>query len=126
MADAPGEITGIVLQASAFVGFPRAVATADQFNRLFDEAAIVSPPAPPPREVALAFCEQVRKGKPPTSLSAVIKRLLRHAHRLSVQATAANTVIVECFDGEHARPAALLHILVEGTQVIAVTRFTAR
>jgi 4-carboxymuconolactone decarboxylase len=123
---APGEIIGIVLQASAFAGFPRAVATADQLNRLFAEAAMVSPPPPSPREVAMAFCEQVRTGQPPTSLSAAIKRLLRHAQRLSVQATAANTVIVECFDGEHARPTAILHIQVEGTQVIAVTRFTAR
>jgi 4-carboxymuconolactone decarboxylase len=123
---APGEITGIVLQAAAFAGFPRAVATADQLNRLFDEAGMVSPPAPPPREVALAFCEQVREGKPPASLSAAIKSLLCHAHRLSVQATAANTVIVECFDGEHARPTALLHIHVEGTQVVTVTRFMAR
>ena len=123
---APGEITGILLQASAFAGFPRAVATADQLNRLFVEAGMASPPPPPPREVALAFCEQVRTGKSPVPLSAAIKRLLRRSLRLSVQATAANTVIVECFNSEHSLPAALLHFQVEGAQVVVVTRFMAR
>ena len=123
---APGEMTGILLQASAFAGFPRAVATADQLNRLFDEAGMASPPPPAPREVALAFCEQVRKGKSPVPLSAAIKRLLRRSLRLSVLATTANTVIAECFDGEHSLPAALLYIQVEGTQVVTVTRFIAR
>ncbi|MGL6243530.1 carboxymuconolactone decarboxylase family protein [Pseudomonas sp.] len=122
---APAELTGILLQASAFAGFPRAVATADQLNRLFDEAAMVSPPPPAPREVALAFCEQVRMGKSPIPLSAAIRRLLRRSLRLSVQATTANTVIVECFDDEQSLPAALLHIQVEGTQVVSVTRFIA-
>jgi 4-carboxymuconolactone decarboxylase len=123
---APGEMTGILLQTSAFAGFPRAVSAADQLNRLFDEAGMVSPPPPAPREVALAFCEQVRKGHSPIPLSAEIKRLLRQSHPLSVQATAAKTVIIECFDGEHSLPAALLHVQVEGTQVVEVRRFVAR
>jgi 4-carboxymuconolactone decarboxylase len=76
--------------------------------------------------VALAFCEQVRKGHSPIPLSAAIKRLLRQSHPLSVQATAAKTVIIECFDGEHSLPAALLHVQVEGTQVVEVRRFVAR
>lgn len=36
---APGEYTELLLQASAFTGFPRAVATADRLNQLFTEAA---------------------------------------------------------------------------------------
>jgi len=123
---APAELTGILLQVSAFAGFPRAVAAADQLNRLFDEAAIVSPPPPTPREVALAFCEQVRNGKSAVPLSAAIKRLLRRSLRLSIQATTASTVIVECFDDEPSLPAALLHIQVQETQIVSVTRFIAR
>lgn len=122
---APGEITEIVLRASAFTGFPRAVATADQLNRLFDEAGMDSPPVPSPREVALAFCEQVRSGAS-HGVSPAIKRLLRHSHCLSVQATTANAVMVECFDEKSVLPKAILHIQVEGTQVATVTRYAAR
>lgn len=46
---APGELTALLLVVSAFTGFPRAVATADQLNLLFANAGLPSPPPPAPR-----------------------------------------------------------------------------
>lgn len=123
---APGEVVEVLLQASAFTGFPRAVASADQLNRLFDDAGLESPPAPSPRTVVLEFCEKVRQGKPPIPVSTGIKRLLKQSERFGVQATAAQTVIVECFDHEHSTPSGLLYLWVEGEQVSKVTLFKAQ
>jgi 4-carboxymuconolactone decarboxylase len=122
---APGEFVELVVQASAFTGFPRAVATADQLNRLFEEAGLASPPPPTPREVALAFCESVRKGHPPIPVTPEIKRLLRQARHLSVQGTSARTVIVECFDDPHILPTALLYLMVDADHVESIRLFKA-
>lgn len=58
---APGELTEILLQASAFAGFPRAVSAAEQLNHLFADAGLESPPPPTPREVTSRFCSDVRE-----------------------------------------------------------------
>ncbi|MBK5528579.1 carboxymuconolactone decarboxylase family protein [Pseudomonas sp. NPDC087598] len=121
---APGEMTEVLLQASAFAGFPRAVSAAEQLNRLFDEAGLTSPPAPTPRELALAFCEQVRDGHAPIPVSAAVKRQLKHARSLSLLASSAHSVIVECFE-EQPDPQALLRLKVEGDRVTSVTLFKA-
>ena len=120
---ASGEMVELVTQASAFTGFPRAVATADQLNRLFEEAGLVSPPPPTPREVTLAFCESVRKGRAPIRVSLQIKRLLRQAERLSAQATSARNVIVECFDDQQAIPIVLIYFEVEAEHVVSIRLF---
>lgn len=117
---ASGEMVELVTQASAFTGFPRAVATADQLNRLFEEAGLVSPPPPTPREVTLAFCESVRKGRPPIPVSPEIKRLLRQTRRLSAQAMSARNVIVECFDDQQVFPTALVCFDVEADRVVSI------
>lgn len=121
---APGEMTEVLLQASAFAGFPRAVSAAEQLNRLFDDAGLSSPPAPTPRELALLFCEQVRVGHAPIPVSAAVKRQLKHAGRLVLQASSAQSVIVECFEDEPS-PRALLRLVVEGDRVVSVTLFKA-
>ncbi|MCE0464308.1 MULTISPECIES: carboxymuconolactone decarboxylase family protein [Pseudomonas] len=123
---APGEITELVVQASAFTGFPRAVATADQLNRLFEEAGLVSPPPPTPREVAIAFCDSVREGRPPMPVDIKIKRALRQAQRLAAQATSARNVIVQCFDDHQAFPTSLLYLEVEADRVVSVRLFKDR
>jgi len=121
---APGEMTEVLLQASAFTGFPRAVSAAEQLNRLFDEAGLTSPPPPTPREVAQAFCEQVRAGHAPIPVSGAVKRQLKHAQRLALQASSAHTVIVECFEDELS-PRALLWLAVQDDHVVSVTLFKA-
>ncbi|MDO7899939.1 carboxymuconolactone decarboxylase family protein [Pseudomonas citrulli] len=122
---APGEIVELVVQASAFTGFPRAVSTADQLNRLFEDLGLASPPPPTPRAVALAFCEQVRRGRPPVPVDPAIKQALRRAQHLSVHASSAQTVIVECFD-DPASLAALLYFDIEAEQVKRIRLFEAR
>ena len=121
---APGEMTEVLLQASAFAGFARVVSAAEQLNRLFDESGLASPPAPTPREIALEFCEQVRGGHAPMPVSAAVKRLLKHARQLALQASSAHAVIVECFEDEPS-PRALLRLEVQGEQVVSVTLFKA-
>lgn len=121
---APGEMTEVLLQASAFAGFPRAVSAAEQLNRLFDDAGLTSPPAPTPREVALTFCELVRQGHAPIPVSAAVKHQLKHARSLALLATSAHSVIVECF-GQEPTPQALLRLVVQGDQVASVTLFNA-
>lgn len=121
---APGEMTEVLLQAAAFAGFPRAVSAAEQLNRLFDEAGLTSPPPPTPREIALTFCEQVRQGHAPIPVSAAVKRQLKHARSLTLLATSAHSVIVECFE-QQPTPQALLRLVVQGDQVASVTLFNA-
>lgn len=121
---APGEMTEVLLQASAFAGFPRAVSAAEQLNRLFDEAGLISPPTPTPREVALAFCELVREGQAPIPVSTAVKRQLKHARSLSLLATSAHSVIVECFE-QQSTAQALLRLEVQGEAVTSVTLFKA-
>ncbi|MBD9463005.1 carboxymuconolactone decarboxylase family protein [Pseudomonas sp. Pdm06] len=121
-----GEIVELVVQASAFTGFPRAVSAADQLNRLFEEAGLASPPPPTPREVTLAFCESVRKGHPPIPVSPEIKRLLRQARRFSAQATSARNVIVECFDEQQVFPIALIYFDVEADRVVSIRLYKAQ
>ncbi|MFW9270455.1 carboxymuconolactone decarboxylase family protein [Pseudomonas sp. R4-84] len=123
---APGEMIELVVQASAFAGFPRAVSAADQLNRLFAEAGLASPPPPTPREVTLDFCERVRKGRPPIPVQPQIKRLLRKALRLSVHGTSARNVVVECFDAESDFPTALVYFEVEADHVISLRLYHAR
>ncbi|WP_085577507.1 MULTISPECIES: carboxymuconolactone decarboxylase family protein [unclassified Pseudomonas] len=122
---APGELTEVLLQASAFAGFPRAVSAADQLNRLFADAGLPSPPPAPPREVAQAFCGLVREGRPPMPVSEAVKRHLCRAERLALFATSASAVVVECFDGIDTDPQALLHLNVEGETVVSVALFKA-
>ncbi|MGN8278228.1 carboxymuconolactone decarboxylase family protein [Pseudomonas sp. SMN5] len=122
---APGEIVELVVQASAFTGFPRAVSTADQLNRLFAEIGLASPPPPTPREVALTFCDNVRKGRPPIPVDPAVKRALRRAKHLSAHATSARRVIVECID-EPASLAALLALDIEADQVARIQLFEER
>lgn len=120
---APGEMTEVLLQASAFAGFPRAVSAAEQLNHLFNEAGLASPPPPTPREVSLKFCAAVREGHSPIPLSAAVKRELREADRLAMQACAAQTVIVECLKHSEMTPQALLHLTVKADDVVAVKLF---
>ncbi|WP_085686684.1 MULTISPECIES: carboxymuconolactone decarboxylase family protein [unclassified Pseudomonas] len=120
---APGEMTEVLLQASAFAGFPRAVSAAEQLNRLFEEAGLASPPPSTPREITLKFCAAVREGHSPIPISAAVKRQLREANRLTVQACAAQAVIVECFRDSETEPRALLHLTVEADAVVAVKLF---
>jgi 4-carboxymuconolactone decarboxylase len=122
---APGEMTEVLLQASAFAGFPRAVSAAEQLNHLFAEAGLASPPPPTPREISLKFCTAVREGHPPIPVSAAVKRQLRDADRLAIQACAAQAVIVECFKDAQTTPQALLHLTVDTTAVVAVKLFKA-
>ncbi|MBK5344997.1 carboxymuconolactone decarboxylase family protein [Pseudomonas sp. TH49] len=123
---APGEITEVLLQASAFAGFPRAVSAADQLNHLFEDAGLTSPPPPTPREVALQFCDQVRAGHPPIPVSTALKRQLRQADTLTLQACSAQTVIIECFQADEVTPQAILHLMVQGDQATRVTLFAPR
>ncbi|WP_085612761.1 MULTISPECIES: carboxymuconolactone decarboxylase family protein [unclassified Pseudomonas] len=120
---APGELTEILLQASAFAGFPRAVSAAEQLNHLFADAGLESPPPPTPREVTSRFCSDVREGHSPIPLSAAVKRQLRHADRLALQACSAKAVIVECFQSPETQPKALLYVTVDDDTVVAVKLF---
>ncbi|BBP78264.1 MULTISPECIES: carboxymuconolactone decarboxylase family protein [Pseudomonas] len=123
---APGEYTELLLQASAFTGFPRAVATADQLNHLFADAGMVSPPARPPRAVVLAFCDTVRENHDhsPFPLPPAARDLLRKPHQLQATATAADRVLVECYQAGQPAPRGVLQFRVEGEQIVAVTLFT--
>ncbi|UQS17162.1 carboxymuconolactone decarboxylase family protein [Pseudomonas sp. HS6] len=123
---APGEMTEVLLQASAFAGFPRAVSAAEQLNHLFNEAGLASPPPPTPRDVALKFCAAVREGHSPIPLGAAVKRQLREADRLAMQACAAQAVIVECLKHSETTPQALLYLTVEADAVVAVKLFKAQ
>ena len=123
---APGEMTEVLLQASAFAGFPRAVSAAEQLNHLFEEAGLTSPPPPTPREVALKFCSDVREGHLAIPISTAVKRQLREADRLAMQACAAQAVIVECFKDSQTTPRAMLHLRVEADAVVAVKLFKAQ
>ncbi|WP_192561742.1 carboxymuconolactone decarboxylase family protein [Pseudomonas gozinkensis] len=120
---APGELTEVLLQASAFAGFPRAVSAAEQLNHLFADAGLASPPPPTPREVTSGFCADVRAGRSPTPLSAAVKRQLRQADRLALQACSAQAVIVECYQNPETQPKALLYVEVVDDTVIAVKLF---
>lgn len=123
---APGELTEILLQASAFAGFPRAVSAAEQLNHLFADAGLESPPPPTPRDVTSRFCADVRAGHSPIPLSAAVKRQLRQADRLALQACTAQAVIVECFQSPETQPKALLYVTVVDDIVVAVKLFKAQ
>ncbi|WP_439821928.1 carboxymuconolactone decarboxylase family protein [Pseudomonas sp. HLG18] len=123
---APGELTEILLQASAFAGFPRAVSAAEQLNHLFADAGLESPPPPTPRDVTSRFCADVRAGHSPIPLSAAVKRQLRQADRLALQACTAQAVIVECFQSPETQPKALLYVTVVDDTVVAVKLFKAQ
>lgn len=123
---APGELTEILLQASAFAGFPRAVSAAEQLNHLFADAGLESPPPPTPRDVTSRFCADVRAGHSPIPLSAAVKRQLRQSDRLALQACAAQAVIVECFQSPETQPKALLYVTVVDDIVVAVKLFKAQ
>jgi 4-carboxymuconolactone decarboxylase len=120
---APGELTEVLLQASAFAGFPRAVSAAEQLNHLFADAGLTSPPPPTPREVTSRFCADVRAGLSPIPLSAAVKRQLRQADHLAMQACSAKAVIVECFQGPETQPKALLYVTVDNDTVVCVKLF---
>jgi len=121
---APGEYTELLLQVSAFTGFPRAVATADQLNQLFADADMTSPPASTPRAVALAFCETAREGHSTFPVSATTQSLLHQAHRIEATATAADRVLVECYPQDSPVPRGVLQVRVDGEQIVAVTLFS--
>ncbi|NWC09583.1 carboxymuconolactone decarboxylase family protein [Pseudomonas agarici] len=121
---AAGEYAELLLQTAAFCGFPKAVATADQLNRLFAEAGMVSPPASPPRAVVLAFCEAVRENRSHLPISPQARALLGKPHQLQVSATAADRVLVECYQKGHPAPRGVLQVRVDGEQVVAVVLFT--
>jgi len=54
-----------------------------------------------------------------------VKRQLRDADRLAIQACAAQAVIVECFEDAQTTPQALLHLTVDTAAVVAVKLFKA-
>lgn len=120
---APGELTELLLVASAFTGFPRAVATADQLNLLFADAGLPSPPPPTPRAVAVAFCNSVRKGRPSFPIDAQSRKLLRKPHTLSLHATAADRVIVESYVGKETMPRGTVVVRVSGAEVVEVRAY---
>lgn len=120
---APGELTELLLVASAFTGFPRAVATAEQLNLLFTAANLPSPPPPPPRAVALAFCDSVRRGQPSFPVDAQARKLLRKPHKLSLHATAADRVLVESYIGQETTPRGTLLVRVAGADVVQVRAY---
>lgn len=120
---APGELTELLLVASAFTGFPRAVATADQLNLLFSGAGLPSPPPPTPRAVVMTFCDSVRRGQPSFALDAQSKKLLRKPHRLSLHATAADRVIIESYIGRETTPRGTLLVRVKDADVIEVRAY---
>ncbi len=117
---APGELTELLLVASAFTGFPRAVATADQLNQLFASAGLPSPPPPAPRAVVMAFCDSVRRGQPSYPVDAEVRKLLRNSRRLSLHATAADRVVIESYKGKEAHPRGMLLVRVVGAEVVEV------
>ena len=120
---APGELTELLLVASAFTGFPRAVATAEQLNLLFTAANLPSPPPPPPRAVAVAFCDSVRRGQPSFPVDAQARKLLRKPHKLSLHATAADRVLVESYIGQETTPRGTLLVRVAGADVVQVRAY---
>ena len=120
---APGELTELLLVASAFTGFPRAVATAEQLNLLFTAANLPSPPPPPPRSVALPFSDGVRRGQPPFPVHAQARKLLRKPHKLSLHATAADRVLVESYIGQETTPRGTLLVRVAGADVVQVRAY---
>ncbi|MFY2558529.1 carboxymuconolactone decarboxylase family protein [Corallococcus terminator] len=121
---APGELTELLTLVSAFTGFPRAVAAADQLNKLFEDAGLASPPAPTPRAVTVAFCDSVREGNPSYPANAQIRKLLRKPHRLSLQATAADRVLVECYVGKETAPRGVVMVRVTGAEVVELQAYS--
>ncbi|MCU1737506.1 MULTISPECIES: carboxymuconolactone decarboxylase family protein [unclassified Pseudomonas] len=121
---APGEYTELLLQVSAFTGFPRAVETADQLNQLFADADMPSPPARTPRAVTLAFCEAVREGHGAFPISPEARALLRKTHQFQATATAADRVLLECYQQDQPVPRGVLQVRVDGEQIVAVTLFS--
>lgn len=121
---APGEYTELLLQASAFTGFPRAVTTADRLNQLFADAGMTSPPAPAPRAVVLDFCEAVRANRDHFPVSPQVSALLRPPHHLQATTTAANQVLVESYQKGHPLPRGVLLVRVDGEQIVAVTLYS--
>ncbi|CRM85162.1 carboxymuconolactone decarboxylase family protein [Pseudomonas sp. 25 R 14] len=120
---AAGELTELLLLVSAFTGFPRAVATADQLNLLFAGANLPSPPPPPPRAVAVAFCESVRRGHPSFAVDTLVRKLLRKPHKLSLHATAADRVLVESYVGQETTPRGTVLVRVTGADVVQVRAY---
>lgn len=121
---APGELTALLLVVSAFTGFPRAVATADQLNLLFANAGLPSPPPPAPRAIVMAFCDSVRRGQPSFPVDVTIRKLLRKPRRLSLHATAADRVVIESYKGTQTNPRGMLLVRVANTEVVEVTAYT--
>lgn len=120
---APGELTALLLVVSAFTGFPRAVATADQLNLLFANAGLPSPPPPAPRAIVMAFCDSVRRGQPSFPVDVTIRKLLRKPRRLSLHATAADRVVIESYKGTQTNPRGMLLVRVANTEVVEVTAY---
>ncbi|WP_017906601.1 carboxymuconolactone decarboxylase family protein [Pseudomonas asplenii] len=120
---APGEYTELLLQASAFTGFPRAVASAERLNQLFAEAGMTSPPAPAPRAVVLDFCDAVRDNREHFPIPPAVRALLRPPHHLQATATAADQVLVASYQKGHPLPRGLLLVRVDGARIAAVTLF---
>jgi 4-carboxymuconolactone decarboxylase len=121
---APGELTELLLVASAFTGFPRAVATADQLNQLFAAAGLASPPAPTPRAVVVAFCDGIRRGRASCPVDAQVRKLLRKPHRLLLHATAADRVVIESYIGKESTPRGMLLARVTNDEVVEVRAYT--
>jgi 4-carboxymuconolactone decarboxylase len=116
---APAEVCEVVVQTSAFAGFPRAVSAADQLNRLFADNGLPSPPPPAPREVVLDFCARVAAGQ---EGSPEVRAVLAEFGRAEVQATGPDRVVVSCY-GDGPTPGALLFVTVEGSEVASVTAY---
>lgn len=122
---APGELTDLLRAVSAFTGFPRAVATADQLNNLFAAAGLASPPSRAPRAVVMEFCDHVRKGQSTFPVSPEVKTLLSKPNRLDLTATGADRVLVECYRGNAKAPKAVIQVRVNAEQIASVTLYTA-
>ncbi|WIY01576.1 carboxymuconolactone decarboxylase family protein [Amycolatopsis mongoliensis] len=112
----PAEICEVVVQTSAFAGFPRAVSAADQLNRLFEGHGLPIPPPPSAREVVLAHLAEP---------GAEAGEVLAEFPRTEVQATGPDRVLVSCF-GDDPVPGAVLHCAVTGGEVTSVTVFRPR
>ncbi len=120
---APAELTELLLVASAFTGFPRAVATAEQLNQLFASAGLPSPPPATPRAVVVAFCDSVRTGRPSYPVDAQARKLLRKPRRLALHATAADRVVVESYMGKETTPRGMLLVRVIHAEVVEVAAY---
>jgi 4-carboxymuconolactone decarboxylase len=121
---APAEVVEVLLEAAAFSGFPRAVASLPTVEEVFRQADLPVPPESSPREIVLAVLDELRQAGTRPADSPLAACLAPHT-TMSVHTVAADQVIIlVAASGSPARPEEVLHVLVKEGRIAEITSLT--